>query len=188
MIWFCYRLFVAQRQRHQKEQAQLILHHEYEKERLQNDQFAAAIQFKNKELAITTMHLVQRGKLLFNIREELLQTIEKISPSPLPSFKKVLRLFDEAEENAEDWDQFSRHFDEVHNNFLATLKKRYTGLSTTDMKLCAYLRINLTTKEIAQSMGISVRGVETSRYRLRKKLEVPADVSLYDFLLSIPHI
>jgi DNA-binding CsgD family transcriptional regulator len=53
------------------------------------------------------------------------------------------------------------------------------------MKLCAYLRINLTTKEIAQSMGISVRGVETSRYRLRKKLEVPADVSLYDFLLSV---
>ena len=185
LIWYCYRLFVAQRKRHQKEQARLILHHEYEKERLQNDQFAAAIQFKNKELAITTMHLVQRGKLLFNIREELLQTIEKISPSPLPSFKKVLRLFDEAEENAEDWDQFSRHFDEVHNNFLATLKKRYTDLSTTDMKLCAYLRINLTTKEIAQSMGISVRGVETSRYRLRKKLEVPADVSLFDFLLSV---
>ncbi|SIN74788.1 triple tyrosine motif-containing protein [Chitinophaga niabensis] len=185
LIWCCYRLFVAQQQRHKKEQARLILHHEYEKERLQNDKLAADIQFKNKELAITTMHLVQRGKLLFNIKEELLQTIQKITPSPLPSFKKVLRLFDEAEENTEDWEQFSRHFDEVHNNFLSILKKRCSDLSTTDMKLCAYLRINLTTKEIAQSMGISVRGVETSRYRLRKKLEVPADVSLYDFLLSV---
>jgi len=185
LFWCCYRLFITQQRRYKKEQARLILHHEYEKERLQYDKLAADIRFKNKELAITTMHLVQRGKLLFNIKEELLQTIQKITPSPLPSFKKVLRLFDEAEENKEDWEQFSRHFDEVHNNFLSILKKRCSDLSTTDMKLCAYLRINLTTKEIAQSMGISVRGVETSRYRLRKKLEVPADVSLYDFLLSV---
>lgn len=189
LIWL---LFVTQQQKHNKAQQQLILHHEYEKEqkekqliRLQHDKLAADIQFKNKELAITTMHLVQRGKLLFNIREELLQTVQKITPSPLPAFKKVLRLFDEAEENAEDWEQFARHFDEVHNNFLSTLKQRCSDLSTTDMKLCAYLRINLTTKEIAQSLGISVRGVETSRYRLRKKLEVPADVPLYDFLLSV---
>ena len=97
----------------------------------------------------------------------------------------MLRLFDEAELDTEDWEQFSRHFDEVHNNFLSTLKTRYPDLSTTDMKLCAYLRINLTTKEIAQSLGISVRGVETSRYRLRKKLEVPGDTPLYNFLLAV---
>lgn len=188
-IWACYG---SLKKKFKKEKQQLILHHEYEKEqkekqliRLQHDKLAADIQFKNKELAIATMNLVQRGKLLFNIREELLQTIQKLTPSPLPTFKKVLRLFEEAEESAEDWEQFSRHFDEVHNNFLATLKKRCSDLSTTDMKLCAYLRINLTTKEIAQSLGISIRGVETSRYRLRKKLEVPGDVSLYDFLLSV---
>jgi DNA-binding CsgD family transcriptional regulator len=134
------------------------------------------------------MNLLQRGKLLFNIREEMLLAIQKVTPSPLSSFKKVLRLFEEAEENAEDWEQFSRHFDEVHNNFLATLKKKCSDLSTTDMKLCAYLRINLTTKEIAQSLGISVRGVETSRYRLRKKLEVPADMALYDYLLSVTQV
>lgn len=193
--WCCYLLFVAQQRRHKKEQAQLILHHEYEKEqkekqliRLQHDKLAADIQFKNKELAITTMNLLQRGKLLFNIREEMLLAIQKVTPSPLSSFKKVLRLFEEAEENAEDWEQFSRHFDEVHNNFLSTLKKKCSDLSTTDMKLCAYLRINLTTKEIAQSLGISVRGVETSRYRLRKKLEVPADMTLYDYLLSVTQV
>lgn len=186
------RKFAAQQRRYQREQEQLILHHQYEKEQrekqlisLQHDKLASDIRFKNKELATATMHLLQRGKLLFTIREELLAAIKKIEPLPHYPFKKVLRLFDEAEQDTEDWEQFSRHFDEVHNNFLSTLKKRYPDLSATDMKLCAYLRINLTTKEIAQSLGISVRGVETSRYRLRKKLEVPGDTPLYDFLLAV---
>jgi DNA-binding NarL/FixJ family response regulator len=96
-----------------------------------------------------------------------------------------MRLFEEAENNEEDWAQFSQHFDEVHNNFLRNLKKLFPDLTTTDLKLCAYLRINLTTKEIAQSMGISVRGVETSRYRLRKKLNIAGETPLYDFLIDI---
>ncbi|RPD41962.1 helix-turn-helix and ligand-binding sensor domain-containing protein [Chitinophaga barathri] len=195
-IWICYllqkRKFATEQLRHKREQEQLILHHEYEKEQrekqlisLQHDKLATDIQFKNKELATATMHLLQRGKLLFNIREELLLAIKKIEPLPYYPFKKVLRLFEEAEQDTEDWEQFSRHFDEVHNNFLSILKKHYPDLSTTDMKLCAYLRINLTTKEIAQSLGISVRGVETSRYRLRRKLEVPGETPLYDFLLAV---
>jgi DNA-binding CsgD family transcriptional regulator len=196
LAWCAYRLqqnkFAAQQRRHQLAQDRLILQHGYEKEQrekqlisLQNEKLAAEVQFKNKELATATMYLLQRGKLLFHIKEELLLAIRKAESVPPHTFKRVLRLFEEAENNEEDWEQFSRHFDEVHNNFLSVLKKKYPDLSTTDLKLCAYLRINLTTKEIAQSMGISVRGVETSRYRLRKKLEVPGDMTLYDFLIRI---
>lgn len=196
LAWYAYRLqqkkFAAQQRRHQLAQDRLILQHQYEKEQrekqlisLQNEKLAAEVQFKNKELATATMYLLQRGKLLFHIKEELLTAIKKAEPLPPHAFKRVLRLFEEAENNEEDWEQFSRHFDEVHNNFLSVLKKKHPDLSPTDLKLCAYLRINLTTKEIAQSMGISVRGVETSRYRLRKKLEVPGDMALYDFLIRI---
>jgi len=64
------------------------------------------------------------------------------------------------------------------------VKKHFPSLTTTDLKLCAYLHINLTSKEIAQLMGISVRGVETSRYRLRKKLDIPGETSLNTFLLE----
>lgn len=196
LIWLLYRKqkkkFITQQRKHREEQEQLIYLHQLEREisgqqliRLQNEKLAADVQFKNKELATAAMHLVQRGKLLFHIKEELLQTIKRIDPSPVHSFKKVMRLFEEAENNEEDWEHFSRHFDEVHNNFLRHLKKRFPELTTTDMKLCAYLRIHLTTKEIAQSMGISVRGVETSRYRLRKKLNIPADMGLHDFLNAV---
>ncbi|QHS63781.1 ligand-binding sensor domain-containing protein [Chitinophaga agri] len=183
--------FIRQRKRYQQKQEQLILRHHIEKEQrekelisLQNEKLTSEVQFKNRELATATMYLLHRGKVLSNIKEELLSAMKKIEPQQ-GLFKKVLRLFEEAENNEEDWEQFSRHFDEVHNNFLFTLKRRYPELSTTDLKLCAYLRINLTTKEIAQSLGISVRGVETSRYRLRKKLEIPAEVTLYDFLLAV---
>lgn len=186
------RKFLVQQRRHQQEQEQLILRHKFEKElrekeliSLQNEKLTAEVRFKNKELATATMYLLHRGKVLAHIKEELLTAIKKAAPLPEPAFRKVLRLFEEAENNDEDWEQFSRHFDEVHNNFLYTLKRLYPDLSTTDLKLCAYLRINLTTKEIAQSLGISVRGVETSRYRLRKKLELAADKNLYDFLLAV---
>lgn len=196
LAWYVYRSqkkkFIVQQRKYLQQQEQLILQHKLEKEQrekqlisLQNEKLTSEVQFKNKELATSTMYLLQRSKLLFSIKEEMLLAMKKIEPSPEHSFKKVLRMFEEAENNEEDWEQFSRHFDEVHNNFLSLLKKRYPDLSTTDLKLCAYLRINLTTKEIAQSLGISVRGVETSRYRLRKKLSVPAETGLFDFLITV---
>lgn len=196
LAWYAYvfqrKKFIAQQRKYQQQQEQLILQHQLEKEQkekqlisLQNEKLTSEVQFKNKELATSTMYLLQRSKLLFTIKEEILLAMKKIEPAPLHSFKKVLRLFEEAENNEEDWEQFSRHFDEVHNNFLSSLKKQYPDLSTTDLKLCAYLRINLTTKEIAQSLGISVRGVETSRYRLRKKLSIPGETGLYDFLIGV---
>ena len=62
------------------------------------------------------------------------------------------------------------------------LKKKFPGLTPNEQKLCAYLTLNLSTKEIAQLMNITVRGVEISRYRLRKKLEVPTGMHLFNFL------
>ena len=73
----------------------------------------------------------------------------------------------------------------MHNNFLKDLKNKVPELSSTDLKLCAYLRMNLSSKEIAHLMNISVKGVEISRYRLRKKLQIPTEVNLYDYLMEI---
>lgn len=85
----------------------------------------------------------------------------------------------------EDWEQFAFRFDQVHVDFLKHLREKFPQLSTSDHKLCAFLRMNLSTKEIAPLLNISVRGVEASRYRLRKKLNLPNDVNLTDFMMSI---
>jgi DNA-binding CsgD family transcriptional regulator len=73
----------------------------------------------------------------------------------------------------------------VHNDFLILLKEKYPSLKPHELKLCAFLRMNLSSKEIAGLMNISVRGVEISRYRVRKKLQIPTEVNLAEFLLSI---
>jgi DNA-binding CsgD family transcriptional regulator len=65
------------------------------------------------------------------------------------------------------------------------MKAKFPGLSSTDLKLCAYLRLNLTSKEIAQLLNISLKGVEISRYRVRKKLQLSTEVNLYDFLIDV---
>jgi DNA-binding CsgD family transcriptional regulator len=68
---------------------------------------------------------------------------------------------------------------------VVVLKEKYPTITANELKLSAYLRMNLSTKEIAQLMNISVRGVEISRYRLRKKLGISSEVNLFDFLMSI---
>ncbi len=95
--------------------------------------------------------------------------------------KKALQLVNDIEKNNTNWEQFANHFDEVNNDFLKNLSAKFPNLTNTDLKVCAYLQLKLTSKEIAQLMNITVRGVELSRYRLRKKLQLPAGQSLTDF-------
>ncbi|HEY4289094.1 MAG TPA: triple tyrosine motif-containing protein [Puia sp.] len=153
---------------------------------LQNSKLEGELQFKNKELATVTMHLVERGGIMLSIKEELLAVIKRLNiPSLSYEFRSVFRMISDTEKSDDDWNRFALYFDQVHNNFLATLKTRFPQLSPTDLKLCAYLRLNLTSKEIAQILNISLKGVEVSRYRLRKKLNLSTEVNLYDFLIEV---
>jgi DNA-binding CsgD family transcriptional regulator len=181
-----------QQQRHQEEQKRLSYLHSLELDRtekeiitLQNDKLEADLCYKNKELATLTMQMVDRGKLLLNIKDELMVLIKKLNiPDASYQFRSVFRLLGDSEKNSDDWDNFSLYFDQVHNNFLTTLKLKFPGLSSTDLKLCAYLRLNLSSKEIAQLLNISLKGVEISRYRVRKKLQITTETNLYDFLIE----
>ncbi|OOQ57723.1 ligand-binding sensor domain-containing protein [Mucilaginibacter pedocola] len=185
------RLALQQR-RHEDEQRRLSYLHSLELDRnekeiiaLRNDKLEADLNYKNKELATLTMQMVGRGKLLQDIEEELEQLLKKLNiPDAGHQFRSVFRLLGDSEKSSEDWDNFALYFDEVHNNFLSKLKAKFPNLSPTDLKLCAYLRLNLSSKEIAQLLNISLKGVEVSRYRLRKKLQIVTETNLYDFLIE----
>jgi hypothetical protein len=179
--------------KYEEEQERLNYLHSLELDRkekgiiaLQNEKLEGELQFKNKELATATMHLVERGGLLLNIKQELMAVIKKLNiPNGTQEFKSVFRMMNDTEKNDDDWNRFAIYFDEVHNNFLSTLKTKFPQLSPTDLKLCAYLRLNLSSKEIAQLLNISLKGVEVSRYRIRKKLNLPTEINLYDFLIEV---
>lgn len=179
--------------RHIEEQERLRNLHQLELDKsekeivkLKNEKLESEIEFKNSELASSAMHLVQKGELLKKIKTEL-QKLAKgnLKNGEADEMKKLIKLLTEEERMNEDWEQFAVHFNNVHSNFLVSMKERYPNLSAHELKLCAYLRMNLASKEIAQLMNISVRGVEISRYRLRKKLNIPTEVNLFQFMLEV---
>lgn len=182
-----------QQQRHLEEQRELQYQHTLELEknekeiiRLKNENLQTQLETKNAELAGNAMSLVQRSELLSRIKEQLL-ALKNNSETGKESkeLKKMISIINKELELNNDWDQFAVHFDEVHANFLTQLKKKYPALTAGELKLCAYLRLNLTSKEIAQLMNISLRGVETSRYRVRKKLGLSSEDKLFNLLFSV---
>ena len=83
------------------------------------------------------------------------------------------------------WKIYRENFDLIHKKFFRTLRERYPSLTATDLKFCALLRLNLATKDIANFMGLTIRGVEGARYRIRKKLHLPEETSLPEFLIDL---
>ena len=196
-IYFLYRLqeskFKLQQVKYEEEQKRLLYIHELERNKteseiiaLGNEKLEAEINFKNSELASSAMHLVKKGELLTKIKSELLQVMKGIeNPKATADVKKMLKSLSEDDNMDKEWEHFSKHFDKVQSDFLVAVKEKHPGITGNELKLCAYLRMNLSTKEIAQLMNISVRGVEISRYRLRKKLLLASETSLFDYLISI---
>jgi len=99
--------------------------------------------------------------------------------------KKVVKSIEKNISEDETWSQFEIHFDQVHGDFVKKLRECYPGLTPQELKLSAFLRMNMSSKEIAHLLNISVRGVEVSRYRLRKKLPIESNENLIEFMMNI---
>jgi ligand-binding sensor domain-containing protein/DNA-binding CsgD family transcriptional regulator len=152
---------------------------------LKNENFETQIQFKNKELASTTMHLVQKVEMIKTLQGELnkITNSDKGINDLKRDISKLIRMLNADEQLDNEWEQFAYHFDEVHSNFLKRISEEYPQLKPNDHRLCAYLRMNLSTKEIAHLLNLSVRGVEASRYRLRKKIGLDTEENLTEFMM-----
>jgi ligand-binding sensor domain-containing protein/DNA-binding CsgD family transcriptional regulator len=180
-----------QKEKFEEEQKQLTYLHQLELERneneiirLRNEKLEAEIQLKNTELASTTLNLIQKGEMLVKVKEEFVR-MKKVSEVDKESddYKKILRMLGE-DKMKKNWEQFAVHFDKVHSDFLVSIKAAYANLTPSELKLCAYLRLSLSSKEIAQIMNITIKSVELGRHRLRKKLGIDPNVNLFNFLLN----
>lgn len=153
---------------------------------LKNKNLQAQIAHTNQELATSAMHLIQKNEALSQLKKQLQQlTLNSKEWTTQKTIKKLQKQIDENMELDEDWEQFAIHFDRVHENFLQRLRTNYPKLTAKDLRLCAYLRMNLSTKEIAPLLNISVRGVEVSRYRLRKKMALEKSDNLNEVMMGV---
>ncbi|MBK6938351.1 MAG: hypothetical protein IPH18_16945 [Chitinophagaceae bacterium] len=185
--------FKKQRQKFEEEQRKLQYIHDLEISKteseliaLQNEKLASEITYKNSELASSAMHLAKKGELLTKVKGELSHVMKKLdNEQAINELKKMIKSLNEDENIDQEWENFTKHFDKVHGDFIIKLKEKHPSLTGNELKLCTYLRMNLSTKEIAQLMNISVRGVEISRYRLRKKLGIQQETSLFDYLINL---
>ncbi len=150
---------------------------------IERDKLAKEIRQKQNELARSTMDVARKNELLLELKNLL--TLNKDWFPNQQRYRLFMRKLNNSFDDAEDWNRFEINFKELHEDFFDTLLSRYPGLSSKDLKLSAYLKMNLSSKEIAPLMGITIRGVEIHRYRLRKKLGLDAGQNISNFLITL---
>jgi len=153
--------------------------------RLRNEKLRSEIEHMNKELTSSTIHLINKNELLNSVKLALSDILrKKDKANSTEELKRIIKNIDQNITSDADWKHFELHFNHVHGNFTNRLLEKFPKLTPQEIKLSAYLRLNLNTKEIAHLLNISVRGVEISRYRLRKKLMLDRNDNLTDFMLK----
>lgn len=179
-------IYYVNKMKLQKHRQQLQLQYEREHEekmsRLEKEKLLNEIDLKRKELANSTVLAAKKNEVLMQIQGELNKDKEKFSNQY--RMKHIMNKINNAVNNDDEWKIFETNFNELHEDFFKDLLAKYPQLTNKDLKLCAYLKMNLPSKEIAPLMGISVRGVEVHRYRLRKKLKVDTSENLTNWLIS----
>lgn len=185
------RKLLQQQRKFDEKKKQLEYIHQLEREKsekeiiqLQNEKLAGEVALKNKELASATMQLAGNTDTLSKLKDQVVK-LNNHAGNGETEMKKIIALVKGAEESNANWDKFAAHFDEVNNDLLMKLKKAHPDLSQSDLKICAYLRLNFSSKQISQLHNISVRGVEIHRYRIRKKLGLKTGQSISSFLDSV---
>ncbi|WP_291529699.1 transcriptional regulator [Bacteroides sp. UBA939] len=153
---------------------------------LKEENLQAELRHRSEELIRTTLNIVRKNEILLSVKNEVLRISHSISEENLVSLRrKTLRLVGQINTNIEhdnDLLAFQTTFDSVHHDFFRKLEESFPELSNKEKLLCAYIKMSLLSKEIAPLMNISLRGVEISRYRLRKKLGLGEDENLTEFL------
>ena len=152
---------------------------------LENTQLGKDMAVKNKELTTNVLYLLKKNELIDDITRRLLELKKQFKGENVNNLSRI--ILDLQSLNDKDvWTEFEYRFQSVHEEFYQNLKAKYPKLSPSEIRLAAFLRLNMTTKEISSITGQSVNSLETARYRLRKKLGINnQEVHLVNFLLDI---
>ncbi|MCE1198275.1 MAG: regulator [Marinilabiliales bacterium] len=164
--------------------------HREEKERelirLRNEKLQDEVSFKSQELANLTMSIIKKNEFLIELKKTLRQQKNQLdSRYPDKYYQQIVKKIDENIASHDDWKIFETNFERAHEEFVRRLKAGFPSLTPSDLRLCAYLRMNLTSKEMAPLLGISVRGIENHRYRLRKKMGLDINLNLNEFMMNL---
>lgn len=151
-----------------------------QKRELEIKQANELLELKNKELATSSLKLIEKDEILAALKDKLSQGNGDLKA---PELRKLVRTISHS--NAQNWEEFETRFMSVNKTFYEKLNANFPKLSRGDQKLCALVKLNLSSKEMAKLLGISIESVHTNRYRLRKKLGLSRETSLTEFVATL---
>ncbi|PSR08428.1 MAG: hypothetical protein C7M88_09895 [Candidatus Arcticimaribacter sp.] len=147
--------------------------------RIRNEQLQQDVESKSRELVIATMSTLRRNEFLNKIKKDLSEIETE------PRIDLLIKKINKNLKRNDDWEYFEEAFNNADKGFFKILKTRHPKLTNNDLRLCAYLRLNLSSKEIAPLLNISVQSVEIKRYRLRKKMNLSRDQRIVDYIITM---
>jgi hypothetical protein len=148
---------------------------------LEKNNLEKELAFKNKELTTSVMYQLKKNNFIWKISEKLKGIALALTPENRKSVKAIIKEM-EANMSKESWEEFEFRFNEVHNDFYDNLLKAFPDLTPNELKLCAFLKLNMTTKDIATITYQTTHSITVARYRLRNKLKLERDENLVSFL------
>lgn len=162
---------------------QLFTQSKSEIDRLTNEKLKTELNLKNDQLTTITMQLMSSNEFIQDVRKKIESNID--GNGSTRDLMEIIKIIDNNLADNDSWDKFAYHFDQVHGDYLKKLSKNNINLSPREIKLAAFLRMNMSSKEISSLMNISTRGVELARHRLRKKLKLKRDQNLVEYLIDL---
>lgn len=153
-------------------------------QQLKSEMLEAELASKNNELSLQTSALVKKNQSMQTLLTELEKQKETLGDRyPNKLYTRMRSLIEETMNDQDNWFLFESYFNSAHQNFMERLRQKYADITVGDLRICCMLRMNLSTKEIASLLNISIRAVELRRYRLRKRMALDAETNLVDFLM-----
>ncbi|MBB6459651.1 two-component regulator propeller domain-containing protein [Flammeovirga kamogawensis] len=143
---------------------------EREKMKIRNENLVKELDSTKDELASITMNHLHKNQSLQQVKQKLEEVSQGVGSNEQRKIRGIIKDLNKESDDHDYWDKFEHQFNKSHNNFIEKLKETYPDLSKRELRLCAYLKMDLGNQEIATLMNVSLRTLETSRYRIRKKV------------------
>lgn len=151
-----------------------------EKQEMELQKANEIVEVKNRELAASALKLIEKEELLATLKNKLSQSGAEVTPKAIKDIVRSISI-----SNAQNWKEFETRFIAVNKDFYHRLLERFPRLTQGDQKLCALIKLNFSSKDMSKLMGISVESVHTTRYRLRKKMNLARDTNLTEFIANV---
>ena len=158
---------------------------ELEKSKLKEEELQQSILYKSKQLSTHALHMMQKNTMLHEIQLDIKSMSKKATVDDKPNYKRINLQINQSLRSHKDWDVFKLYFEDVNKNFYQKLNEINPELTTNDHRLCALIKLNMNSKEMASVLNVAPNSIKSSRYRLKKKLGLDVEADLEEFIRNV---